>query len=207
MPATTRQIVVGMAKLFSKTQPAYVDPDEIEVDAKIRQLEARRVADTMEIVALEKRGVKIEEPDPRQAAIDGRVALLLGETYPAQPNPKSLADLYADRDAIDIALVKLRQLSLAAHGEIVARRCAERLPQWRDLVRQRALAVATLRRLNRECDEFIADLASGPQRGGMAAEFPAIKLGGYGNNGADFIRYLEAAVRAGIVTERDLQNA
>jgi hypothetical protein len=194
-------------KLFTRTPPTKTDPDVPESDRRIAQLEARRVADTLEIIALEKAGGKIEPADPRETEMASRVARLLGEDHPKQPNSKSLADLYADREAIDRALAIARQRSVAEHAQIVNRRCAERLPQWRDLVRRRTLAVAMLRRLNAETDQFIADLASGGLRGGMPCEFPAAKLLGHSNTGSPAREFLEAAVAAGIITEREISNA
>lgn len=211
----------GMAKLFARpiktngAAEAPLDTAAIEaaardIDDRARMLEQRRVANTMQIIELEKAGELKSGRQPVADEVGVRISELLGEDYPGAPRSQ-LADLRIDNEAIDAALIVLRRRGVAAHGAVVEQRSNERMPAWRDLVRRRALAVAELRRLNLETDVFSAALASGGQRPAMGCEYPTSKLlgssermGSMSAGGTNAREFLAMAVKAGLVTEKEI---
>ncbi len=186
-----------------QTEP---DPDEPAIDAKIRELNALRTAITIEIIAAEKAGNVLNRPKPSTEALHDRAIEFLGEIRPDRGR-KTLEALHADREAIDCALVLANQRSIAAHGEIVRRRKIENAGAWADLVRRRALAIAALRRLNVEAEDFVSNLRSGGHSPNFTLEYRSIDLLGtdrwVGGPGYDFI---QAALRGGFVTQKEIDQ-
>jgi hypothetical protein len=194
-----------MVKLFAKSQPED-RPGELPIEAKLRELVALRAAATLQILALEKSGAVRGGAAP-DTTVSELASAFLGDTR-ASHRGKTLDELYADREAIDLAIEIGQRRAIEAHGRIVEERVAERADAWRNLVNARVLAIATLRRLNDEADDFVADLSSGGQRAPMPLHFPSAKLLGSDRQGGGPARdFIEAAIRAGVVSEKEIRNA
>ncbi|PWJ87814.1 hypothetical protein C8D77_114105 [Mesorhizobium loti] len=160
---------------------------------------------------LEHQGIRPEErsnsgPDPRDLA----ASMLDGSALPAArpPTPgEELFSLLVEQQAITIALDELAERENQARRIAAAEALQETAADWLEIVRQRALAVLALRRLNQEAAAFrdrirriaggnptnlICDFNSGPFA-------PAIV-------GDHVYSYLEACVKAGVISRSEINN-
>ncbi|TPN45308.1 hypothetical protein FJ976_24040 [Mesorhizobium sp. B1-1-9] len=161
---------------------------------------------------MEQAGVRPQEsrtvgPEPREMA----ATLLNGMAIAADRDPtpgEELHKIIVERKAIEIALDALagreNQARIIAAAEVLQ----ESASDWREIVRQRAMCVLALRRVNAEAFAFrerirrlartnpnlICDVSSGPLFG------PAVV-------GDHAYTYLEACVKAGIISRSEIDNA
>ena len=163
-----------------------------------------------EQVVLEKAKIAPERPsgdvDPQRLARQ-----MLNGFAPPEPTGKPGERLFAilhERAAVEIALDLLQQQDLQhrvlAVGEVMQRSGVE----WRELTRQRALALIALRRANKACSEFrksvtkIAGMAPGlvcDRQVGLLFGPPIVGDQGY--------TFLADCLRAQIVTQKDIDDA
>ena len=196
-----------MVKLFSKTQPLHVDADAPAIDITMRNLEAHRLACVLEIKALERKHVK-RVPLTDGETLEERAAGYLGEA-PRPRSGKTLAELDRDLAALDLALETARRRSAIEHVALAERLALQAQPEWREIVRRRALAIVALQKSNREAEQFTQELAvrSG-HRIGLTLAWPAGRLLGLqGQSNSNGSIFVQAALEAGFVTTEEIRNA
>ena len=115
----------------------------------------------------------------------------------------SLNDLYSEREIIDKAL----ELASAKQTEEIVGKVAEEIrerdAEWRELVWQTATTAAKLQKLAAQREAFLASLVSPAGRPQMATS--QIDFGGLFNAGKPLRLIVEQALKAGIVTPKEVQ--
>jgi hypothetical protein len=159
---------------------------------------------------LEKTGVRPIAPNAGPDVRDLATALLNGHALPADREPTNETRLYGivtERKAIKIAIEALQSRETQARIIAAAEVIQETSADWRAIVRRRALAVLDLRRANAEAAEFrehvrrlakqppslICDPHTGPVFGPPVVGDPVYV-------------FLEACIKAGIVSRKELKN-
>lgn len=186
----------------SRTRPV------LAIDGRLDELRKLEISKTGEILAREKLGETTGETGPVTVDIDAEAfALLAGEAAAKvrQPPTASLDALFRERVVIRRAIELGEQIWLEQHGERVRAEVAERMDEYRQRVRNRALAVIELRRQNRELAEFCDELR-GP--GGLP-NLPCMGftlLGAVPVVGDEVYRFLDSVTRSGIMTKLEISD-
>lgn len=178
-----------MSKLtnaFRKPAPVY--PDELEIDRKLRSLDAHRSAVVAEILARERAGDK-RSTAPTAVTEQARALQYLGDEVPAQG--KTLDELFDDLAAINRAIeIGCARLRLE-RSRLADRLATEAAPAWAEIVGRRIAAIAALQRANSEAENFVVELTrrAGAQVSMPMDWTPAMLLGTQtdGGEGAQFI--------------------
>ncbi|ESY30035.1 MULTISPECIES: hypothetical protein [unclassified Mesorhizobium] len=190
----------------AEAAPAAREFDEIQ--RRAGGLKAREKELLAAQIELEQAGIRPELPAVGPSVRDWAAALLDGSAVPADRDPtpgEDLQKIVLERQAIAIALDALAEQENQARRIAAAEMLQESAAEWREIVRQRALAVLTLRRVNAAAFEFrerirriartnpnlICDVTSGPLFGP-----PVVGDGVY--------TFLESAVAAGIITKKEI---
>lgn len=189
----------------AEAPPAAHDFEEIQ-----RQAAALKVRDKELLAAqleLEHQGIRPEQAVVGPGVRDWAAALLAGCTVPAEREPtpgEQLQKIILERQAIAIAVDALAEQENQARRLAAAEALQESAAEWLEIVRQRALAVLTLRRVNAEASAFrdrirriartnpnlVCDVTSGPLFGP-----PVVGDGAY--------VFLENCISAGIITRKE----
>ncbi|MGO8840917.1 MAG: hypothetical protein ACLQF1_07235 [Methyloceanibacter sp.] len=122
-------------------------------------------------------------------------------------------DLYRAHEALAEQIVMAERAYVHEHAKHAEQKYADRRAEWIELVRQRALTIVALRRLNRDIEKLRLDLSSGGQHARMVLadrNFP-IRLGGIagatfvtdGISGALAREYLREAINAGVIKAKE----
>ncbi|WP_457154704.1 hypothetical protein [Mesorhizobium sp. P5_C1] len=196
----------------AKRPPETTAAQEFEaIQIKAASLKARDKELLAEQIELEQAGIRPELPAAGANVRDLAAALLEGSAAPAErlPTPgENLHHLILERQAVSFALDALAELENTARRIAAAEMLQESAAEWREIVRQRALAVLALRRINAAAFDFrerirrvartspnlICDVTSGPLFGP-----PVVGDGAY--------VFLESAIAAGIISKKEILNA
>jgi len=191
------------------------DPARLAVDDRIAEIEVRRSAVVTEILALEKKGVK-PEAEPVGDSLDVEAMRLLISIVPPSTDKVSrgvrLAALHRERDVIDRALAIGRVRQIQAHADRVNQMVAAGAgTDWAELQRQRALAVSLLWTLNRRIHELRRRLTSVAGTPSLIADgFALLGVGDkttFDRACAQANDFVDAVVKAGVVTRGEIENA
>lgn len=179
-----------------------------EIQRKADGLKARAKDLLAAQLELEQAGIRPEQAIVGPGVRDWAAALVDGSPVPAVRDPtpgEQLQKIILERQAIEIALDALAEQENQARRIAAAELLQESAADWREIVRQRALAVLTLRRVNAAAFDFrerirrlargnpnlICDVTSGPIFGP-----PVVGDGVY--------TFLENCVSAGIITRKEI---
>lgn len=186
----------------------------LPIDDVLIGLRARRVACVLEIIALEAGGAVPADEAP---ASDRQVAahkLLAGAGFtispPETPASVRLAALFKERDATDLAIEIGERQAHREHAEKQRAEIEARAGEWAELTHQLVLAVVAVRRITRARDDF--------RRSVTRISTPTLPCDGFkllGDGlaaawtpaGVDADRLVAAALKAGFVTKKEIQNA
>jgi hypothetical protein len=167
-------------------------------------LQPERDSIQKQIRALEAQGVR-----PAAAnSIDASARALLGAEAAAPSKSEQLLDLYQRREILDAA-IRIESARLAAEK---AKRDAavmrDRDGDWRENVKQTSLAIARLWKLNAAREELVASFGGvAPQ--GMPSVHQRLLLGcgqpGQAQSDSGR-RFIEQAILAGIISEREISR-
>jgi hypothetical protein len=194
--------------------PHYPSPEQVLEALKARTAELRKLDKQLnaEQIALENSGAK-SHSDGRSIALDQRaLALLRGEGIegiPLEPAGSRLTKIIEEREVIRRALELADSQAMQAGITRAVERSKARFADAVEIQRQRALAVARLDRLARQWQALEADVR-GPHGAGTNG-LPLLGFAGttFGmvQTGSALRTFLEQALRAGIVTQKELDNA
>ncbi|QND59848.1 hypothetical protein [Mesorhizobium huakuii] len=205
---------------FERNNMAAKRPEPTPAAEQLEAISRKRVAlnardkDILAAVLdLEHQGIRPQEkstsgPDPRDLA----ASLLDGSALPAArpPTPgEELFQLLVERQAITIALDALAERENQARRIAAAEALQETAADWLEIVRQRALAVLTLRRLNQEAAAFRDRLRriAGGNPTNLICDFNSGPVFGPATIGDHVYSYLEACVKAGVLSRSEINNA
>jgi hypothetical protein len=191
-----------MLKMITKPNKSRGDLKASSLDPLIAKLKARRKAAHDKILSLEADGVKIGKPGG--VDIEIRALALLSDDRPDEFQPAtSLVDLYQERAVLDRALElvgarKTDEVSKNFAAEVLRRR-----GEYDGLIVDVVMTIVALRRAIKARDEFLEPLRAGIGRGTLPCAQPmpqATMVGG------DLYKFLSDAVRAGIVTPKEIET-
>ncbi|OBQ58037.1 hypothetical protein EFV37_13190 [Mesorhizobium loti] len=202
-----------MAKNTTSESAAEPVPQALieQILAKARGFRDRDKALLAEQIQLEQAGIRPAEPQSGPDARELAATLLNGHALPKDklPTPgETLHGIKTERAAIVFALEALESRENQARIMAVAEVMRETEADWLEIVRQRAMALLTLRRVNAEAAGFrekvrrlakanpnlICDVVSGPLFG------PPVV-------GDHAYVFLQACERAGIITRKEIDDA
>jgi hypothetical protein len=201
-----------------KQVPAANRSERLPIDIRVDELHAIRRTLTDAIVGLEKKGARPRAPAAGGSEIELRALQLLAgldqKSFDLESPTKAdvnsrLWELYRECEAVDRALVIGAQHSIRDHADRLAETMRERGNEWRELVYQTAMAVLALRKLNQRRRQFISEVSSGGVVPSLPCMGPAQHLLGIaGQNASDEAsRFLSDAIKAGIITPREVSDA
>ena len=187
----------------------------LAIDVKLAELEKSREGLIASIITLEKSGAVPAAPtDPKNDTGAAAYALLSGSAENAPPtNNDPDVELFNKRHELEVvekAIALGQRQALKAHGNRTETIAKQRSPEWAELQRQRAIAVATLLKINQRIEALKGEISpKGPM--------PNLALDGYTHRlfGADSrptvtnhwpLNYLRACIQAGIVTEKEINK-
>lgn len=170
------------------------------VDHLIANLKTMRKSVHEQILSLEAEGMKATEG--LRGDIEIRALALLGDGGLDLKPTKPVENLYEKRQVIDRAL----QLADARRTDEVSRRFAaeilRRRGEYDALITEIALAILALRRAIKSRDEFLEPLRGAIGSGTLPCSKPLPQVTVVGN---DIPKFLAEAVRAGILTPKELE--
>lgn len=177
---------------------------------KAKSLKAREKLLLAEQIELEHQGVRPELPAAGPNVRDLAASLLDGSALPSreQTPGERLHAVVLERQALVLAIDALAERENTARRIAAAEMIQETGDAWREIVRQRCLALLSLRRVNQEAASFresirriggnspnlICDATSGPLFGP-----PVVGDGAY--------TFLQAAMAAQIISKKEITNA
>ena len=173
------------------------------------RLEGLRRTAVARIIELEKMKVIPERPSPEPDVRERARKMLNGHGQDLAPSASGGVELYQlqhDLEAIELALTVLQSKALRARAEVLAALKAEKMPEWVESTRQVALVTAHLERVVAE-REGLRDLFR--RNGGVPSGLPVAELNMTGDlrERDQRKRFVEAAICAGLVTKKELDNA
>jgi len=186
-----------------KTQPVLpaLDPSPEQLNrARIAELQTRDRLLTEEMIRLEKSQVG---PSDQSREIDARARSLISG-QPAEVLPThDLGTVRLERETVRRAIKLLSDEIAAVVAEQQRQAVAERMDEWRGLIRKSVLAVVELQRLNRAREKFKKELGGMPS---LPCNMAANLLLGTGEIVGDAAyRFVQDVIRAGIVTKSEVR--
>ena len=188
-----------LGRMRMKTQPVLLalDPSPEQLNrARIAELQTRDRLLTEEMIRLEKSQVG---PSDQSREIDARARSLISG-QPAEVLPThDLGTVRLERETVRRAIKLLSDEVAAVVAEQQRQAVAERMDEWRGLIRKSVLAVVELQRLNRAREKFKKEL-------GLPCNMaPNLLLGTGEIVGDAAYRFVQDVIRAGIVTESEVR--
>src|SRR5262249_41020045 len=127
-------------------------------------------------------------------------ALITGEPTTFVP-PRDLSHVTHERSVVRRAIELLEREIAKERAEEQRAALAARMEEWRRLIRDTAVCVIELRRLNRGRELFKREIGGNPS---LPCNFPAHLLLGTGEIVGDpGYRFIREAIREGVITENE----
>ena len=183
----------------------YQPRPEFDIDKRLVELRAEEHDLRNKQISLEQSGISAERTDEHDDLEPAAYALLTGNQTPPplQRRLNTLAAVKRERAIVARAISIGEQMSREERANWAALATVERMDTWRRLVRETAVAVIELQKLNRERDEFKRAL------GGMPS-LPCNVNGGFllgcGVVGDEVYQFVQSVVRAGIITPGEIEK-
>jgi hypothetical protein len=196
-----------MNMIRKKPTAAPVDSDDVlaVLDARLRELDARRATITKQIITLEKTagaGKFDASVDAAQAE-----ALLQGVPFVGSRDRSltQLSALHAERDVIDRALKIGRDRHQRLAMERVSRIWAEHFPQIAEIEKQRVFLALELQRINRQRETLRNKITAAGGAGFLSTD--GLELLDIGDREDEVRRAAERLIADGIATAAEIGKA
>lgn len=176
-----------------------------DLDRKLVELRARERELDAEIIELESQGfTRTESAAPVEDEIETQAYSLLTATPPAAATSKpTVQSRYREREIIRRALEIGAEMSREERTEWQRIAISDRMNFWRSLVRETAVLVIQLQKVNRSREEFKAALGGMPS---LPCNTGSAALLGVGASGDETKRFVQSVLKAGIMTQGEVDK-
>jgi gas vesicle protein len=177
--------------------------------AALQVLEDQKREIKAEIGALQSQGVRPIAAGSTKATVEASARALLGAEQQEAPNrSERLRDLHEKLAIIDRAIEIESQRAQEERATRSAQLLKDRSGDWQKNIRETALAIARLQKLNRERDELVVAFGGATPPYGAEVHHRVLlgtgRLGEAQGDGAR--RFIEQAVLAGIISRKEVEN-
>ena len=173
---------------------------ETDSGARLAEFREREQTLTRELVELEHRAPqRLPAGEGGEELVAAAVSLISGTPVEVRPI-RNVATVHREREVVRKAIELLSEQIENERNELQRQAVADRLTEWRALLREICVAALVLRRLNRKREAFKTELGGTPT---LPCSVQPRNLFSVGVVGDQTYEFVEAVVAAGIMTRRE----